>query len=84
MKTEIKEAEQEGGRALSCGDRGSKVRRLLGWSSYGGRLLGAMVRSGGGGFLRIVRDTRMGRVTLSQRARMLQIWSLLDWIMDHV
>lgn len=54
---------------------GSKVRRLLGWSSYRGWLLGAMVRSWG--FLRIVRDTRMGRVMLSQRARMLQMCLLL-------
>lgn len=31
--------------------------------------------SGVGGFLRMVRDTRMGRVTLSQRARMLHFWT---------
>lgn len=41
-----------------------------------------MVRSWG--FLRIVRDTRMGRVALSQRARMLQMGSLLDRTVDYV
>lgn len=55
--TEIKEAEQR--RELwAVETEGSKVRRLLAWSSHGGRLLGAMVRSWG--FLRIVRDTRSG------------------------